>query len=427
MKYSQNEKINQVEETTLVVGIDIGSREHYARAFDWRGRELAKTFSFSNTLSGFEAFHVWVQDVCVKKEKMKAVAGLEPTGHYWFNFGSYLEAYGITIAMVNPYHVKQTKELDDNSPTKNDRKDPKTIAKLVIEGRFSYPYIPKGVYAELRTAVGCRDKVVRELGSIKNGISRWLSIYFPEYETVYKNAEAVSGMMVLKQAAFPKEIAALGAERVNQIWRDAKLRAVGMGKAKELVEAAKQSVGSKEGSLAAKMELQNLMGDYDHKMMQYHTVMETLEELCKEVRETEEMLAIKGIGLATVAGFVAEIGDIRRFESPRQIQKLAGYGLKENSSGKHKGQTTISKRGRSRLRALLFKAAIPLIAKNAEFAELHRYYTGREVNPLKKKQSVVAICCKLIRIFYAILAKGIVYDGAKMQADIHRPSLQAAA
>ena len=43
--------------------------------------------------------------------------------------------------------VKQTKELDDNSQSKNDRKDPKVIAKLVTEGRYSAPYTPDGVYA----------------------------------------------------------------------------------------------------------------------------------------------------------------------------------------------------------------------------------------------------------------------------------------
>jgi hypothetical protein len=42
---------------------------------------------------------------------------------------------------VNPHHVKKSKELDDNNPNKNDRKDPKTIAALVNEGRFSYPYM----------------------------------------------------------------------------------------------------------------------------------------------------------------------------------------------------------------------------------------------------------------------------------------------
>jgi hypothetical protein len=37
MNYTQNYKINQVEEETLVVGVDIAKKTHYARAFDWRG------------------------------------------------------------------------------------------------------------------------------------------------------------------------------------------------------------------------------------------------------------------------------------------------------------------------------------------------------------------------------------------------------
>ena len=82
--------------------------------------------------------------------------------------------------------------------------------------------------------------------------------------------------------------------------------------------------------------------------------------------------------------------------------------------------TTISKRGRSKLRAVLFNAAIPLIAKNPEFKSLHEYYTTRANNPLKKKQSVIAISCKLIRVFYAILANGVTYDAQKMLSDIHR-------
>ena len=149
--------------------------------------------------------------------------------------------------------------------------------------------------------------------------------------------------------------------------------------------------------------------------------MEHIEELCRQIPESSQMLAIKGIGLISVSGFLAEVGDIRRFDSPKQIQKLAGLSLRENSSGKHKGQTTISKRGRSRLRAILFNAVIPLVAKNPEFRSIHQYYISRDKNPLKKKQSIIAVCCKLIRIFYAILSKGIAYDSMKMQEDIRRP------
>ena len=42
MSITQEEKIRQVTEKTIVVGVDIASETHWARAFDWRGLELGK-------------------------------------------------------------------------------------------------------------------------------------------------------------------------------------------------------------------------------------------------------------------------------------------------------------------------------------------------------------------------------------------------
>ena len=60
------------------------------------------------------------------------MVGAEPTGHYWFSLAEFLEDEGIKLVLVNPYHVKQSKEMDDNHPSKTDRKDPKLIARLVM-------------------------------------------------------------------------------------------------------------------------------------------------------------------------------------------------------------------------------------------------------------------------------------------------------
>ena len=231
MNYKQNEKINQVKESTLVVGIDIGSTTQYARAFDWRGIELGKVFPFSNSREGFESFKAWMQHLQDKYKKLDAIVGIEPTGHYWFDLGAYLEDEGILLVMVNPYAVKQTKELDDNSQSKNDRKDPKVIAKLVTEGRYSAPYTPDGVYADLRIMVANRKRLIREMTQIKNRFARWFAIYFPEYTDVFGDYEAQSSMLLLKKVCTPEAIVELGAEKINQIWRDAKLRAVGMKRA----------------------------------------------------------------------------------------------------------------------------------------------------------------------------------------------------
>lgn len=150
-------------------------------------------------------------------------------------------------------------------------------------------------------------------------------------------------------------------------------------------------------------------------------LMELIEEKISEVPYADKLLEIKGVGLKTVCGFIAETGDISRFDNPKQLQKLAGYAIVENSSGKHKGESHISYRGRKRLRYVLYEAGISVIGKNAEFKEIHRYYQTRLDNPLKKMPSVVAVACKLVRIFFVILTRGVDYDGEKMLRDIIRP------
>jgi transposase len=62
----------------------------------------------------------------------------------------------------------------------------------------------------------------------------------------------------------------------------------------------------------------------------------------------------------------------KRFNGNNRARSIP---VRENSSGEHKGKTTISKRGRSRLSAILFRAILPLTAKNSEFNALHKYNT----------------------------------------------------
>lgn len=70
MNYTQNEKIEQVTDSTMVVGVDIGSQIHYARAFDNRGRELTKRmFSFHNDLEGFNSFNLWAETLKTENKK----------------------------------------------------------------------------------------------------------------------------------------------------------------------------------------------------------------------------------------------------------------------------------------------------------------------------------------------------------------------
>ena len=132
MQFKWNEKINQVTENTLVVGMDIAKRVHYACFVDERGRVIEKAFAVHQSKEGFEHLYEKIRQTMKEAKKTEVIVGIEPTGHYWMNLANFLDHYGIPLVMVNPMHVKRSKELDDNLPTKNDKKDALVIARLFV-------------------------------------------------------------------------------------------------------------------------------------------------------------------------------------------------------------------------------------------------------------------------------------------------------
>lgn len=206
MNYNQNEKILQITDETLIIGVDVASEVHYARAFDQRGIEFGKLLRFTNDAEGFNIFKLWTEELSVKHNKKHVMVGMEPTGHYWFNLAQHLKDHTMQIVLVNPFHVKRSKELDDNNPTKNDRKDPKTIAMLVKDGRYMVPYMPEGIYSELRTVMQTRWQIVKQLNATRNRVKRWLSIYFPEFNTVFANWEGKAARIALSEFATPAKV-----------------------------------------------------------------------------------------------------------------------------------------------------------------------------------------------------------------------------
>ena len=72
MNYTQNENIEQATDTTLVVGVDIGSQTHYAKTKNNRGRELTKrVFSFQNDIEGFNSFQLWTEKLKMRIKRLQ--------------------------------------------------------------------------------------------------------------------------------------------------------------------------------------------------------------------------------------------------------------------------------------------------------------------------------------------------------------------
>ena len=424
-KFTKNEKLTFISDDMLILGCDIGSETHYVRAIDTRGRELSKSaFPFSNTLEGFQSAKDWAVKIAAANDKKQIVLGLEPTGHYWFCLTTWMVSNGISVVQVNPYAVKQTKELEDNSQLKDDTKDPKLIANLVKDGNFGMPYLPEKLYADLRRLSMFREQLNEDRIRFLNRLHREMKIYFPEYKDALGKFDGAFSLELLKKAPFPEDLLLLGKDGIRQIWHDAKLRGRGYSRAEEILTYARESVGMKDGANASKTAVKWFVERIIELDEQLVEIEEQLKQKCKEIPHTENILEISGIGENTLSGILAEMGDISRFDDVKEIQKLSGLGLVSCSSGKHKGETKISHRGRKRLRYWLFQAAKSVVAHSEEFKELHAYYTTRIENPLKKMQSLIVIACKLLRVIYTILTKGTVYDPQKLRSDIKRSSKQ---
>jgi transposase len=428
MNYNQNNKIAQITSQTLIIGVDIAKFKHVARAQDYRGLEFGKPFYFDNTKFGFDSLIDWINQLKNQYDMVKTIVGMEPTGHYWLNLAHFLKDQDIKFVVVNPLHVKKSKELDDNSPTKNDVKDSKVIAQLVKDGRYAEPNIPQGVYAELRVARKIRDLLFVDLQAAQGQVHNWLDRYFPEFLTVFKDWEGKAALQILKLRVLPHELVNLTDEEILIHLRKAVKRGVGLAKIRELKVVASHSVGIRQGMDMAKLELITLLDKYELITQKFEELDSKLDDLLDQIPGVDQMLAIKGIGRDSVAGFFSEVGDLSYYSHPRQIIKLAGLNLKENTSGKHKGQTKITKRGRKKLRAILFRAIMPLVAKNSAFKALHNYYKNRPDNPLKKMQSLIALCNKLIRVLFTIGTKQCEFSEDRMLKDIpHMAQLQNAA
>lgn len=427
MNQKQNQRITRITAKTLVVGADIAKKIHVARAVDFRGIELGRDCVFHNDQEGLMKLASWMKDLGQMHEKTDIVFGIEPTGHYWFPLAAFLKEQGIKVVVVNPHHVSKSKEIEDNSQTKSDYKDAKVIADLIRNGRYSEPNLPAQEYAELRILMNLRERVMVNLTQVKARVVGWFDRYFPEYLSVFKSWEGKASLMTMKQFPTPEQIIAIGARGVLAYWKTAIKQGIGIKRAESLHVAAMTSIGLTEGLAAARMELAMLLEQYELYYKQEEVIMAEVMQILEDIPGTKEMLSVPGIGVLTIAGFLAEVGDLNQYDHGQQIIRLAGLNLTENSSGKRKGKTGISKRGRSRLRSLLFRAILPMVSRNAEFKAMHEYFITRSENPLKKKQSLIALCGKLVRVLYTLGTKQKEYSANDVLGPMRVAQLQRVA
>ena len=122
----------------------------------------------------------------------------------------------------------------------------------------------------------------------------------------------------------------------------------------------------------------------------------------------KNILAMKGMGILTLATLLAETNGFELFKNYKQLVSYSGYDVVEAQSGTRIGKTKISKKGNSRIRRALHMPSLVVIqCKEKPFLDL--YDRTFEKHGVKMK-SYVAVQKKLLIMVYHLWQKNERYD-----------------
>jgi transposase len=395
----ETKKQRIVNDKTLIVAIDIGKTTDTGYCRCPSGEEC-KPFEFSNNAEGFKKLWDRICWMKMSHHLEEVVVGFESTGAYGEPLVHYLRQKPVKLVQINPMHTKRMKELQGNSPGKTDRKDPKVIADIIGLGHALSVVIPEGAAAELRRLTLARERSIERRTALYNQLQDLVFIVFPEFLQVMKDVKTQTAQYLLRHYPTPQDMVACGSEELIRILRQVSRGKLGKVRAQALYDAAVQSVGLQEGRRGILLETEEILSGLEACKRFIEKMEEEMVPYLEQIPYSDSLLSVKGIGKITVAGLIGEVGDFRQFHTLREVMKLAGLDLFEISSGKHKGNRHISKRGRPLLRKLLYFAAINTIRKGGVMHACYQRYLERG---MPKMKALIAIARKLLRILFALV------------------------
>ena len=404
-----NEKIERITQNTLICGIDIGKTRCCARFCDYRGLEVYHKVWFDRT-ENLDAIGCHITAAMHLENKTDVIISFEPTGHYWLNIDKYFKDCGQETVLMPTYTVKQEKGVHDQDSTKSDPKDAMLIARLTSEGKYVKSIERNELYQDIYSGYQIYNDIQKEINRVRNKIHAWNDKYFPEVEKVY-GITSVGIKPIYERQLLPNEIKDMTLEELTEIMTKENSRAnkKSIMKLKELCE---KSNGINSDAFTKK-EIKRLYERFQELLKELEEYEKELIELASRIDYVEKAVEISGIGYISMIGIIAETGDLNNYEHAKQVLKMSGLSLKENSSGQKKGKKHISKRGRAKLRRNLKQIGIALVKNNNFFLQLHNYYTTQREHPLTKLISINAIIRKFMYILMAIVKSGKSFDEEK--------------
>ncbi|MBL1208133.1 MAG: hypothetical protein D8M58_22235, partial [Calditrichaeota bacterium] len=258
------------------------------------------------------------------------------------------------------------------------------------------------------------DKLRHNLVQQRNRIHSLLDRTFPEFLKVLR-LDTKSAAYLLSKYFCAKHFLELDTEyetkELNRISRSQ----CGSIYLKKLQRHAKESIGiklDKTEEMAERIALDSWLALQQVVEKQMHKTMKRLIELAKTTPYFAILTSLKGISDKLAVLFIAETRDLSGFAHYKQLEKYAGFSLRQSQSGQYVGARHINHIGNRRLSCILYKMTEETV-KN--IPEVRVKFIRRQLLKRNYRKNVVAASSKLLKLIFALVKDNRVYEIRKRE------------
>jgi transposase len=404
------------------VGVDAGKSFHKLVA---AGPERVRTTAVrvDVTREGFEGALEFLRTQFPDVQPEETLVAIEFAGHYGYTFADFLRAHGFVIVTMPSVVTKRLKEIEDNSPRKDDAKDAAQICKLVGAGLFVSYATLSPLVAQLRVLSTERHRLAVEETRMRIRLRAILDLAWPEFATHFPHLGAETARALLHRWPVAADVAAAHPRAVHALMKRVSQNHFKPAKAKALLAAAKTSIAITSDLAARRSQVRRLLERWDLLLTQVARVETDMAPLVAQHAGATALMTIPEVGLVCAASLVAELGTPEGYESPRQVLKLAGMNLAGRESGTSiRGRIKQTKRGRPLLRRQLFLLAGRWCRTGAPYRAAFLAMAKR--NGGSKISAICALARRMVPMLLHIMQTGEAFDRKRWDRARVDPALQ---
>ncbi|MDB5974803.1 MAG: Transposase family protein [Nevskia sp.] len=396
-----------------IVGVDVAKGELVACLY-WPDRSFDRPWRIASPVQ----IGLFVEKLKELSLGCPLVVAMESSGTYGDVLRQALGDNGIEVRRVSSKAVKDHAETFDGVPSQHDGKDAAVIAELCQMGKGS-PWPWKQQCEEdqaLRFWIRKLDTAQRIKQVYCGKLESLLARHWPEVFGLLKQSGPTLTTALMRWGD-PRALAA--DPQAAAILRSFGGRYLTDEKIRQVIAAAGWTLGVRMSPWQAR-ELQAVAEAIVQKRAEIAACKKELKKLAKDHATLQAQKP--AIGLVTACVLWMCLGDVRNYASAGAYRKAMGLNLKERSSGKHKGQLSLSKRGQRLARKWLYFSALRWLRESAvkRWVELKKARDGG-----KGGKAVVGVMRRLALAAYHVGKNGVEFDPGRLFPGVQRSEPRA--